>query len=323
MDYKDAGVDIEKADALVGWLQKSKGFSSIGGYASMMPVPAGYKEPILVSSTDGVGTKLLLALETGRYDDLAQDLIAMCVNDMICVGAKPLFFLDYYACGKLDADAWKLFLTGLQKGCASIDCELSGGETAEMPGLYSGKHFDCAGFSVGVVEKSKTIGPHLVVGEEVLLALPSSGFHSNGYSLLRQLFKEDMSDFIDELSIPTRLYVHEIQKLLDQGLLKACAHITGGGMDNLLRVLPEDTKAKVNKWEWQGVFAEAQKRSRLDDTKFVQTFNAGVGMVLVVDAVHEAEVKRLLPDVFRLGHLEKLTEKQPSSQGIKPSWEWM
>ena len=304
MDYKSSGVDIKKADRLVAWIKKS-GIKQIGAgqsagkknsgkasalpagsdYASLFPFPAKrYKDPVLAASADGVGTKLKLAAYFSDWRGIGQDLAAMCLNDLLCVGAKPLFFLDYYACGALNLVQAKSFLKGLQKACAEANCPLVGGETAELPGLYKGSDMDCAGFAAGVVEREKILGPQKVKKGDEIIALPSSGFHSNGYSLLRQIYKtpEDLQSRRGVLMRPTRLYTF-LTPFLDQLRgLRAMAHITGGGLDNLSRIIPSGLKADLQPWKIPPVFLEAKERGGLSWATLLKTFNCGLGLILIV-----------------------------------------
>ncbi len=297
IDYKKSGVDIEAGDQLVDWLKQNPAktninnpniVSGIGGFASLFK--ADFKDmesPCLVSCTDGVGTKIKLATQFKRYREVAQDLVAMCVNDMICAGARPLFFLDYYSCGKLILEDAKEFLTGVRLACEESDCALIGGETAEMPGMYSGGDFDCAGFSVGVVDQVKAKGKYLVEDDDQLIALASSGFHSNGFSLLRKLFSDDLEDWQEQLMTPTALYVKPVLKLLDSDLdysIHAMAHITGGGIKNIARVVPDSTQINIKAWDIPPAFMEVKKRSGLSYPKLLETLNCGIGYVLVVGA---------------------------------------
>jgi len=311
ISYKDSGVDIAKADETVEWMKvhlaktkeqphKASVLSGIGGFSALFaPNLSNFKEPVLVSATDGIGTKLLMGLESGMTKGLAQDLVAMCANDLVCVGAEPLFFLDYFASSNLDAEFLKEFFSELKRACTESNMALIGGETAELPGLYSNGHFDAAGFSVGVVDKSEIWGPHKVEDGDALIAVSSSGFHSNGFSLLRKLFGEDGGDYKSDLMKPTVLYWPLIKSLKKMGGVKACAHITGGGMDNLLRVLPEDSVASLKDWEWTELLKEAHKRSGLSKDEMLKTFNCGVGLVLVVSKDKTDEVKSLLTGDFK------------------------
>ena len=329
--YKKSGVDQKKADRLVEWLKESpsssvsnrrkngkrhlpfkKAPSEIGSFSSVFPVNFSHlKYPCLVSATDGVGTKLKWAIDFDEYEGVGQDLVAMCVNDLICSGAQPLFFLDYYACGKLDLKQVKSFLTGVKTACQDSECFLVGGETAEMPGMYKKGDFDCAGFAVGVVEKKKILGPHKVKMGDSLIALRSSGFHSNGFSLLRKIFnfkkKKEREEWKDRLLKPTQIYVRCLKPLFSSRALHAVAHITGGGMDNLLRVLPDKCEAQLEDWKFPEVFKEAQDRAKMTKKNFLKTFNGGVGMVLVVSHKKEKEVLKSVNDqefsAFSLGRV--------------------
>lgn len=319
IDYKQAGVDIEAGDALVDWLksQKPKAWphqerlvSGIGGFAGLFQaVFPDMKEPCLVACTDGVGTKVKLAVEFESYEGVAQDLVAMCVNDLICSGAHPLFFLDYYATGKLNLEAAKAFLGGVQKACIESECALLGGETAEMPGVYQGGDFDCAGFAVGVVDKAKTWGAHNVQIGDQILAIASSGAHSNGYSLLRKVFEKDLSTWAEQLLVPTHLYVKMARHLKQQVEVHALANITGGGMDNIPRILPENTQAQIKAWELPSLFKEVQSRSGLSTEEMLKTLNCGVGMALVLPANQVALAEQVISKEgfksFRLGEVVK------------------
>ncbi len=302
MDYKEAGVDIEKGDDFVDWLKESKDknfhedkiMDGIGGFASIFNFNfPEIKDPCLVSATDGIGTKLKLAIQMEKYDTLGQDLVAMCANDLICTGAQPLFFLDYFATSKLDLKQAQGFLSGLRKACFQAQMALMGGETAEMPGLYQPGDFDCAGFAVGVVDRRKILGKDLIKPGQKLIGVSSSGFHSNGYSLVRRLFEssEDIKKFGEKLLTPTALYVELVMNLvkLENTPLKALAHITGGGIHNVARILPEGVGAEIKAWNFPLIFEEAQKRGKISNGEMVKTFNCGVGLVLVVDP-NETEV---------------------------------
>ena len=323
ISYKDSGVDVEKADQTVEWMKihlaesedqphRSSVVSGVGGFSALFaPKFSEFKEPVLVSSTDGIGTKLLMGLESGLTKGLAQDLVAMCANDLICVGAVPLFFLDYFASSHLKPEFLKVFFKELKKACSKSNMALIGGETAELPGLYSNGHFDAAGFSVGVVDKEDMWGPHKVSNHDRLLLIASSGFHSNGYSLLRKLFGEDGGDYKEDLMKPTLLYWPLIERLKPIGGVKACAHITGGGMDNLLRVLPHGSQSTIKDWEWTPIVKEASKRSGLSKEDMLKTFNCGVGLVLVVSEERLSEIKDQIHththyDLVSEGHIEIL-----------------
>ncbi len=293
MDYKSAGVDIEKGEALVDWLKDDEGpkphadkvIGGIGGFASIFKMDfPDIKEPCLVSATDGIGTKLKLAIDLEKYDTLGQDLVAMCANDLICTGARPLFFLDYFATSKLDLQQAQPFLAGVRNACTESQMVLIGGETAEMPGLYQPKDFDCAGFAVGVVDRSKILKSENVKPGHRALGVASTGFHSNGFSLVRKLFSspEDIQIYGEKLLTPTALYVNLALQLFDQCSVSAMAHITGGGIHNVSRVLPQGVGLKLKAWEFPELFLEAQNRGQLSTSELLKTFNCGVGLVVIV-----------------------------------------
>ena len=318
ISYKKAGVDIKKADRLVSWIKQISPKKNLGSdYASLHILPlSGYKQPVLAGSTDGVGTKLKLARYFSEWKGLGQDLLAMSLNDILCVGAKPLFFLDYYACGKLNIPQAKAFLTGLQKACKTANCPLLGGETAELSGLYQNQDIDCAGFCVGIVEKSKILGPKKVKIHDDIVAFKSSGFHSNGYSLLRKIYKRDseLQKRKKLLMEPTRLYSF-LSPVLDKiSGLKAIAHITGGGLDNLSRILPPHLKADLQAWEIPDYFVEAKQKAGLSWKESLKIFNCGIGLVLIL------KNKKILYDLFPkeglidLGKVTKRTKNQASWQ---------
>ncbi|WP_020394581.1 phosphoribosylformylglycinamidine cyclo-ligase [Thiolinea disciformis] len=307
LTYRSAGVDIDAGNELVKRIkpiaQKTKRpevLSGIGGFGALLAIPPQYKHPILVSGTDGVGTKLKLAIDTGIYDTIGIDLVAMCVNDIIVSGAEPLFFLDYYATGKLDVDAAEQVIKGIAEGCMQSGAALAGGETAEMPGMYHGSDFDLAGFCVGVVERDKILNNSSVHRGDVLIGLGSTGPHSNGYSLIRKILEIsetplDMpfaeSTIGRVLLEPTRIYAKLVLKLLKHHPIHAIAHITGGGLtENLPRVLPTGVEAhiKLNSWERPAVFQWLQENGNVSESEMLRTFNCGIGMVLVVPA-HQHE----------------------------------
>jgi phosphoribosylformylglycinamidine cyclo-ligase len=303
LSYKDAGVDIDAGNALV---ERIKGVTkrtarpevkgNIGGFGALCELPTKYKEPLLVSGTDGVGTKLRLAIEAGKHDTVGIDLVAMCVNDLIVQGAEPLFFLDYYATGKLDVDVAADVVTGIGEGCVRAGCALIGGETAEMPGMYQSGDYDIAGFCVGVVEKSEVIDGSKVAPGDALIAVGSSGPHSNGYSLVRKVLEVSGADLnqdldgkplVDHLLEPTRIYVKSVLALMAEQPLHAISHITGGGFwENIPRVLPAGTKAVIDgaSWEWPTVFNWLQKEGNIDTREMYRTFNCGVGLVIALPA---------------------------------------
>ncbi|WP_462151622.1 phosphoribosylformylglycinamidine cyclo-ligase [Pseudoalteromonas xiamenensis] len=313
LSYKDAGVDIDAGNALVerikGVVKRTRRpevLGGIGGFGALCEIPKGYQEPVLVAGTDGVGTKLRLALDLKKHDTVGIDLVAMCVNDLIVQGAEPLFFLDYYATGKLDVDTAADVVAGIGKGCELAGCSLIGGETAEMPGMYEGDDYDIAGFCTGVVEKSKIIDGSKVNAGDQLIALASSGPHSNGYSLIRKVLDVSGADTNSELEgkalsahllEPTRIYVKSVLELLKDVDVHALSHITGGGFwENIPRVLPETAKAVVNgaSWNWPVIFNWLQENGNITTHEMYRTFNCGVGMILAVPADKLAQSLEIL-----------------------------
>ena len=303
LSYKDAGVDIDAGNALVERIKgvakrtrRPEVMAGLGGFGALCELPSGYREPVLVSGTDGVGTKLKLAMDLGIHDSIGIDLVAMCVNDLIVAGAEPLFFLDYYATGALNIDTAAAVVEGIGKGCELSGCSLVGGETAEMPGMYEGDDYDLAGFCVGVVEKSEIIDGSAVASGDCLIGLPSSGPHSNGYSLIRKIIEVSGADinaaFADStlgatLLTPTRIYVKPLLSLMKEFKVKALSHITGGGLlENLPRVIPENCKAIIQRdsWEQPEIFNWLQSEGNIDATEMYRTFNCGVGMIICVSA---------------------------------------
>jgi phosphoribosylformylglycinamidine cyclo-ligase len=293
--YKDAGVDVDKANRLVDGIKLLAGktvrkgcIGGIGGFSGFFDGRfKEMKEPVLAASTDGVGTKLLLANIVGKHDTVGIDLVAMCVNDIVTCGAEPLFFLDYFGTGKLDSDTMLEVMKGITEGCRQAGCSLIGGETAEMPGLYKAGDYDLAGFSVGVVDKKDIIDGSLVRPGDVVLGIASSGPHSNGYSLIRKVFSEDeiKKEFGRELLKPTIIYVKPVLRILDKIGIGGIAHITGGGFfDNIPRVLPKGCAVVINKdsWDMPPIFKAIQKRADLDDKNMYWTLNMGIGMVLII-----------------------------------------
>ncbi|MEH6552055.1 MAG: phosphoribosylformylglycinamidine cyclo-ligase [Pseudomonadales bacterium] len=315
LSYKDAGVDIDAGNQLVDRIKsvakrttRPEVLGNLGGFGALCEIPAGYKEPVLVSGTDGVGTKLRLAMELGIHDTIGIDLVAMCANDLIVAGAEPLFFLDYYATGKLDIDTAAAVVSGIGDGCILAGCSLIGGETAEMPGMYEGEDYDLAGFCVGIVEKSKIIDGSKVTTGDVLIGLGASGPHSNGYSLVRKVLEVSGADLQQALGdttlakallTPTRIYVKSILELAKSVELKALAHITGGGLpENLPRVLPEGAKAIIDGTSWQrpAVFDWLQQQGNIADSEMLRTFNCGVGMVLCIAREDLEQTLQILAD---------------------------
>jgi phosphoribosylformylglycinamidine cyclo-ligase len=337
LSYKDAGVDIDAGDALVERIKplakktmREGVLAGIGGFGALFEVPKRYKEPVLVSGTDGVGTKLRLAFEWNMHDTVGIDLVAMSVNDVLVQGAEPLFFLDYFACGKLDVETAAAVIGGIAKGCELSGCALIGGETAEMPGMYPAGEYDLAGFAVGAVEKSKILTGAEVASGDVVLGLASSGVHSNGFSLVRKCIARagaaapatlDGKPFRQALMEPTRLYVKTVLAALAQYPvsgnsgkgIKALAHITGGGLlENIPRVLPQGMAALLKKGSWPQteLFAWLQKTAGIDDVEMNRTFNNGIGMVVVVDAGSARAVAQTLGEagerVYEIGVIASL-----------------
>ncbi|MBU1934394.1 phosphoribosylformylglycinamidine cyclo-ligase [Patescibacteria group bacterium] len=295
MDYKRAGVNIDKGNKFVKDIAKMAASTSrseilggIGGFSAFTKVPKKYKDPVLVSSTDGVGTKLKVAEAAGKHDTIGIDLVAMCVNDIVVCGAEPLFFLDYFATGRLNNKKAFKIIKGITNGCKDAGCSLIGGETAEMPGMYKGDEYDLAGFCVGVVERKKIIDGSGVRPGDKIIGIESSGVHSNGFSLVRKVFtKNELKGRTGKTLLkPTIIYVKPILKLIKRVNVKSMAHITGGGFyDNIPRVLPRDTAALIYKESWPvpAIFRLIQKRADLSDKEMHRTFNMGIGMALVVD----------------------------------------
>ncbi len=301
LSYKDAGVDIDAGNALV---EKIKGavkrttrpevIGGLGGFGSVCQLPSGYKEPVLVAGTDGVGTKLRLAIDLAKHDTVGIDLVAMCVNDLIVQGAEPLFFLDYYATAKLDVDVACSVVEGIAEGCIQAGCALVGGETAEMPGMYHKGDYDIAGFCVGIAEKAKLLDGSKVASGDQLIALGASGPHSNGFSLIRKVLdvnNTDTNELLDGKPIyehllePTKIYVKSVLALLKEVEVHALSHITGGGFwENIPRVLPETAQAIINdkSWQWPSIFNWLKENGNITEHEMYRTFNCGVGMIIVV-----------------------------------------
>ncbi|WP_133407271.1 phosphoribosylformylglycinamidine cyclo-ligase [Parashewanella tropica] len=313
LSYKDAGVDIDAGNALVDNIKSAvkrthrpEVLGNLGGFGALCELPTKYKHPVLVSGTDGVGTKLRLAIDYQKHDSVGIDLVAMCVNDLIVQGAEPLFFLDYYATGKLDVNTATSVVNGIAEGCHQSGCALIGGETAEMPGMYEGEDYDLAGFCVGVVEKEEVIDGSQVKAGDALIALASSGPHSNGYSLIRKVLevsgadpKQDLAGkpLIDHLLEPTRIYIKPLLKLVEESEVHAMSHITGGGFwENIPRVLPADCKAVIdgNSWEWPVIFDWLKDNGNISEFEMYRTFNCGVGMIVVLPAEKVDEALTLL-----------------------------
>ncbi|WP_440027502.1 phosphoribosylformylglycinamidine cyclo-ligase [Chromobacterium amazonense] len=327
LSYRDAGVDIDAGDALVENIKpfakrtmRPEVLGGIGGFGALVEISKKYKEPVLVSGTDGVGTKLKLAFDWNRHDTVGIDLVAMSVNDILVQGAEPLFFLDYFACGKLDVAQATEVIKGIAAGCEQAGCALTGGETAEMPGMYPAGEYDLAGFAVGVVEKSKVISGRDIAPGDVLLGLASNGVHSNGYSLVRKIIDraqpdldapfEDGKTLRDAVIAPTRIYVKPLLKLMEALPVKGMAHITGGGItENTPRVLPDNTVAQIDaaSWPLPKLFQWLQREGNVDIQEMYRTFNCGIGMVVVVAPQHAEQAMALLREagetVYRIGQV--------------------
>ncbi len=331
LSYRDAGVDIDAGNNLIEHIKplaaatKRPGvMAGLGGFGALFELPLDrYKEPVLVSGTDGVGTKLKLAMDLNKHDTIGIDLVAMCVNDLIVQGAEPLFFLDYYATGKLNVEAATDVVAGIAEGCKQSNAALIGGETAEMPGMYQAEDYDLAGFCVGVVEKSKIIDGSKVKPGDVLLGLPSSGPHSNGYSLIRKVIEvsgADLSEQFDGATLgerllePTTIYIKPLLALLEEVEVHAMSHITGGGLlENIPRVMPDNTCAVINKSSWQrpAVFDWLQEKGNIDDMEMYRTFNNGLGMVLILDESNaDKAVDILKQNQIKAVHIGQIETKE-------------
>lgn len=333
ISYKDAGVDIDAGNALIDRIKhvakrtsRPEVMGGLGGFGALCEIPAGYRQPVLVSGTDGVGTKLRLAMDLAKHDSIGIDLVAMCVNDLVVCGAEPLFFLDYYATGKLNIDVAAQVVSGIGAGCELAGCALVGGETAEMPGMYEGEDYDLAGFCVGVVEKSEIIDGSRVQAGDVLLALPSSGPHSNGYSLVRKIIEVAGVDInqielegqplADLLMAPTRIYVKPLLQLISEtGAVRAMAHITGGGLlENIPRVLPTGTGARIDldSWERPAVFNWLQEQGNVHENEMHRVLNCGVGMVICVGREDAPRALKALDEAgekpWIIGSIEQLEQ---------------
>jgi len=326
ISYRDAGVDIEAGDALVEQIKpfakrtlRPEVLGGIGGFGSLFAVPKKFKEPILVSGTDGVGTKLKLAFELNIHDTVGIDLVAMSVNDILVQGAEPLFFLDYFACGKLEVGTAAQVIKGIALGCEQSGCALVGGETAEMPGMYPAGEYDLAGFAVGCVDKENIINGSTIATGDVILGLASSGAHSNGYSLIRKLITKSGIDFEsdfhgrkfkDVVMAPTKIYVKSLLNLIEVLPVKGMAHITGGGItENIPRVLPAGLTAEISakSWDLPALFKWLQAEGNITHTEMYKTFNCGIGMAIVLSKAHVEEAKQLLSEagesVYEIGHI--------------------
>lgn len=332
LSYRDAGVNIDAGNAFVEKIKSSVAsthrpgvMGSFGGFGGCFELPDNYQQPVLVSGTDGVGTKLKLAIDLNKHDTIGIDLVAMCVNDILVLGAEPLYFLDYYATGELNTDIAASVVAGIAEGCRQSNAALIGGETAEMPGMYGKGDYDLAGFCVGVVEKQKIIDGSKVNTGDVMIAMASSGPHSNGYSLVRKIIDVSQADINEkfgsqnntlgeELLAPTKIYVKQIQQLLARFEINAMAHITGGGLlENIPRVLPDGTRAVIDQdsWQFPEVFQWLQENGNVETSEMHRTFNCGIGMVLIVNADSANDILSHLNqddnNAWRLGVIEDCT----------------
>ena len=327
LSYRDAGVDINAGDSLVERIKpfakrtmRPEVLGDLGGFGALVEISQKYRHPVLVSGTDGVGTKLKLAFEWDQHDTVGIDLVAMSVNDILVQGAEPLFFLDYFACGKLDVERAAAVIKGIATGCEQSGCALIGGETAEMPGMYPDGEYDLAGFAVGVVEKEQVINGRSIVAGDVVLGLASNGIHSNGYSLVRKIIERAQPELDAEFNqgktlrqaiiAPTRLYVKPILEALKQFTIKGMAHITGGGIsENVPRILPENTVAAIDSQSWPlpKLFQWLQQAGNVETQEMYRTFNCGIGMVLVVNAEDADAIQKFLQQqgetVYQIGRI--------------------
>ena len=334
MSYRDAGVDIDAGDELVERIKphvkrtlRKEVLGGLGGFGALVRVPLDrYRKPVLVSGTDGVGTKLRLAIDTGRHDTIGIDLVAMCVNDVVVQGAEPLFFLDYYATGKLDIAVGERVIAGIAEGCVQAGCALVGGETAEMPGMYHGADYDLAGFCVGIAEEERLIDGSLTEAGDIVLGLASSGPHSNGYSLIRKLLALKHADaktqvggqsLYELLLAPTRIYVKSLLRLIGEVPVHGLAHITGGGLlDNLPRVVPEGLEVHLDRRAWQrpAVFEWLREAGNIGETELHRTFNCGIGMTVTVPA---SAAERALAGLRECGEtVVRIGEIRAGSRGV-------
>ncbi len=336
LSYKDAGVDIDAGNALVENIKgavkrttRPEVMGGLGGFGSVCQLPTGYKEPVLVAGTDGVGTKLRLAIDLAKHDTVGIDLVAMCVNDLIVQGAEPLFFLDYYATAKLDVAVASSVVEGIAEGCIQSGCALVGGETAEMPGMYHKGDYDIAGFCVGVAEKSRLIDGTNVAAGDQLIALGASGPHSNGFSLIRKVLEVNNTDtnellegkkIADHLLEPTKIYVKSVLELLKNVDVHALSHITGGGFwENIPRVLPETAQAMIkgDSWQWPSIFNWLQENGNITEHEMYRTFNCGVGMVIVVPADKVAQsIEVLTAHGENAWHLGEIADKADGEEQV-------
>lgn len=334
LSYKDAGVDIDAGNQLVNNIknavkktQRKEVLGNLGGFGALCEIPNKYQHPVLVSGADGVGTKLRLAIDYNHHSSIGIDLVAMCVNDLLVQGAEPLFFLDYYATGQLNIDVATSVIEGIAAGCLQANCALIGGETAEMPGMYAKDDYDLAGFCVGVVEKSNIIDGTKVQAGDVLIALASSGPHSNGYSLIRKILEVSNADpkrqlanqsIISHLLEPTKIYVNALLALIEKNTIHAITHITGGGFwENIPRVLPKNCKAIINEqsWEWPDIFHWLKNKGNIEKYEMYRTFNCGVGMIIALPQSDLQSALTLLNTLgekaWHIGDIQQVNDNEP------------
>lgn len=339
ISYKDAGVDIKAGDQLVSNIKpfakatnRPEVIGGLGGFGSLFEIPKKFKNPVLVSGTDGVGTKLKLAFQLNKHNTIGQDLVAMCVNDILVQGAEPLFFLDYFACGQLNIKIATEVIKGISDGCILAGCALVGGETAEMPGMYNKGEYDLAGFSVGAVDREKIIDGKKISEGDVIIGISSSGPHSNGYSLIRKILEEEKIDlthkfngetFADVLMAPTKIYVKSILSLLEKVKIHGLAHITGGGIyENIPRILKEDQKAVIKKdsWKMPPIFKWLKEKAGINDDELYKTFNCGIGMVIIVASNDKDDTIKSLEKngekVYVLGKIDNRNQNEAQSEII-------
>ncbi len=340
LSYRDAGVDINAADTLIENIKpfakktmRPEVLGDLGGFGALVEISKKYQNPVLVSGTDGVGTKLKLAFDWDIHDSVGIDLVAMSVNDILVQGAEPLFFLDYFACGQLNVAQATDVIKGIAKGCEEAGCALIGGETAEMPGMYPQGEYDLAGFAVGVVEKEQVINGRQIIPGDIVLGLASSGAHSNGYSLIRKIIARanpELDAIFDQgktlrqtVIAPTRLYVKSVLAVLKEITIKGMAHITGGGItENVPRILPENVVAQIDAsaWQFPKLFEWLQKEGQVEQTEMYRTFNCGIGMVVVVSAEDAAKAEQLFAaqgeTVYRLGMIRSRNAEEHQTQVV-------
>lgn len=306
--YEKSGVNISEGNQFVEKIKdiakettSKETLSMIGGFSGAFEMPEGYKNPVITAATDGVGTKLKIAIEQNNYEGIGIDLVAMCVNDLIVNGSKPIFFLDYYSTGKLQQETGMKIIKSIIEGCKQSECTLLGGETAEMPDTYKEKDFDLAGFAVGIVEKDKIINGEKIIEGDVVYALPSSGLHSNGFSLVRKIIetvREESKDWMEQILTPTTIYTSVVQKVIEKVEIKAMSHITGGGIiENLPRTIPEEYSVEIKQWNLPPLFSWIQEKGNIKEEEMFRTFNCGIGYAFIVSKQNEEKLTNTLKDL--------------------------